>query len=144
MPIQRLLQSGESIMLAARTYSISIDRNWQALYEAIWRPEIFPNWASGLTESDLRRGGTGWIADGPEGPVTIRFTPHNDYGAMDHVVETEDGRHVHIPLRVIANGEGAEVMLTLFRQPGMTDEEFARDAKWITRDLRALKTYVME
>lgn len=44
---------------------------------------------------------------------------------------------------MIANGEGAEVMLTLFRQPGMTDEDFARDAKWITRDLRALKTYVM-
>ena len=130
-------------MLAARTYSISIDRNWQALYEAIWRPEIFPKWASGLTESDLRRGGTGWIADGPEGPVTICFTPHNDYGVMDHVVETQDGRHVHIPLRVIANGDGAEVMLTLFRQPGMTDADFARDAKWITRDLRALKTYVM-
>jgi hypothetical protein len=131
-------------MLAARTYSISIDRNWQTLYEAIWRPEIFSKWASGLTESDLRRVGTGWIADGPEGPVTISFTPHNDYGVMDHVVETEDGRHVHIPLRVIANGDGAEVMLTLFRQPGMTDEDFARDAKWITRDLRALKTYVMD
>lgn len=43
---------------------------------------------------------------------------------------------------MIANGEGAEVMLMLFRQPGMTDEDFARDAKWITRDLRALKTYV--
>lgn len=44
---------------------------------------------------------------------------------------------------MIANGEGAEVMLTLFRQPGMTDEDFARDAKWITRDLPALKNYVM-
>ena len=61
---------------------------------------------------------------------------------MDHFLETGDGQEVHIPLRVIANGEGAEVMLTLFRQPGMTDEDFARDAKWITRDLRALKAYV--
>ncbi|MEC3909837.1 polyketide cyclase [Sphingobium sp. CR2-8] len=130
-------------MLPARTYSISIDRNWQQLYETIWQPEIFPKWASGLIESDLRRGGTGWLADGPDGPITIRFTPHNDYGVMDHFVGTGDGQEVHIPLRVIANGEGAEVMLTLFRQPRMTDEDFARDAKWITRDLRALKTYVM-
>ena len=30
-------------MLPARTYSISIDRNWQVLYEAIWQPEISPN-----------------------------------------------------------------------------------------------------
>ncbi|WP_251007720.1 hypothetical protein [Sphingobium sp. BHU LFT2] len=75
--------------------------------------------------------------------MTIRFTPHNDHGVMDHFVGTGDGQEVHVPLRVIANGEGAEVMLTLSHQPGMTDEDFARDAKWITRDLRALKTYVM-
>lgn len=128
-------------MLASRTYSISIDRDWQALYEAVWRPEIFPKWASGLTESNLRQDGDGWLADGPDGPVRICFSPHNAYGVMDHVVETGDGRAVHVPLRIIANGDGAEVMLTLFRQPGMSDEDFARDAKWITRDLRALRDF---
>jgi hypothetical protein len=128
-------------MLASRTYSISIDRDWQALYEAIWRPEIFPQWASGLTESNLRQDGDGWLADGPEGPVRIRFSPHNAYGVLDHVVETGDGHAIHVPLRIIANGDGAEVMLTLFRQPGMSDEDFARDAKWITRDLRALRDF---
>jgi hypothetical protein len=128
-------------MLASRTYSISIDRDWQALYEAIWHPEIFPKWASGLTESNLRQDGDGWLADGPEGPVRIRFSPHNVYGVLDHVVETGDGQAIHVPLRIIANGDGAEVMLTLFRQPGMSDEDFARDAKWITRDLRALRDF---
>lgn len=128
-------------MLPARTYSISIDRDWRELYEAIWQPEIFPKWASGLTESDLRRAGTGWIADGPDGPLVVRFTPHNEYGVMDHFIETSDGQQVQIPLRVIQNGSGAEVMLTLFRQPEMTDETFARDAKWIARDLRALREY---
>ena len=128
-------------MLASRTYSISIERDWQALYEAVWRPEIFPKWASGLTESNLRQDGDGWLADGPDGPVRICFSPHNAYGVMDHVVETGDGRAVHVPLRIVANGDGAEVMLTLFRQPGMSDEDFARDAKWITRDLRALRDF---
>ncbi|MET0363928.1 MAG: polyketide cyclase [Sphingobium sp.] len=129
-------------MLPARTYGISIDRDWREVYDRIWQPEVFPKWASGLTESDLRRGGTGWVADGPDGPITVRFTPHNDYGVMDHVIETHDGQEIHVPLRVIRNGDGAEVMLTLFRQPGMTDETFARDAKWIARDLRALRDYV--
>jgi hypothetical protein len=128
-------------MLPARTYSISIDRDWRELYAAIWRPEIFPRWASGLTEGHLRQTDGEWIADGPDGPVTVRFTPHNDHGVMDHVVVTPDGQDIHIPLRVIANGAGAEVMLTLFRQPGMTDEIFARDAKWIARDLRALRDF---
>lgn len=129
-------------MLPSRTYSISIDRDWRDLYEMIWRPDVFPKWATGLSESDLREEGGKWLADGPEGPITIRFTPHNDYGVMDHVVDTGDGKKVHVPLRVIQNGAGAEVMLTLFRQPGMDDEMFARDAKWINRDLRALKDFV--
>lgn len=128
-------------MLPSRTYSISIDRDWKLLYEAIWRPEIFPKWASGLTESDLRPDGADWLADGAEGPVRVRFTPRNDFGVMDHFIETSGGQQVHIPLRVIQNGDGAEVMLTLFRQPDMTDETFARDAKWIARDLRALRDY---
>lgn len=62
---------------------------------------------------------------------------------MDHYVDTggEDGE-VYIPLRVIRNGDGAEVMLTLFRQPEMSDTKFAADAKWVARDLQALKTLV--
>jgi hypothetical protein len=49
------------------------------------------------------------------------------------------GKPVNVPLRVIANGEGAEVQLTLFRQPGMDDEAFARDRRWIRKDLATLK-----
>jgi hypothetical protein len=126
-------------MLPARTYSMSIRREWRALYEQIWRPEFFPKWASGLAESDLRQSGDEWLADGPEGPIRIRFTAHNPYGVMDHYVDPGEGPEVHIPLRVVENGDGAEVMLTLYRQPGMTDEKFAADAKWINRDLLALK-----
>jgi hypothetical protein len=36
---------GDGITLSVRTYSISIDRNWQVFYEAIWQPEIFLKWA---------------------------------------------------------------------------------------------------
>ena len=128
-------------MLPSRTYSISINCDWKLLYEAIWRPETFPKWASGLTQSDIRADGADWLADGDAGPVRVRFTPHNDFGVMDHFIDLRDGQEVYIPLRVIQNGAGAEVMLTLFRQPEMTDESFARDAKWIARDLRALRDY---
>ena len=126
-------------MLAARTFSVSIAREWRALYEEIWRPQIFPKWASGLSESQLLPRGDYWLAEGPEGAVRIRFTGHNEYGVMDHVVDTGSGDLVHVPLRIVQNGDGAEVMLTLFRQPGMEDERFSADAKWVMRDLRALK-----
>lgn len=129
-------------MLPARTYSVSINHNWQALYEWIWRPDFFPKWASGLAESNFRQEDDQWLAQGPDGPIRIRFTPHNAHGVMDHSVEFGDGKMVDIPLRVVRNGDGAEVMLTLFRQPDMDDERFAADAKWINRDLRALKLLI--
>ena len=129
-------------MLPARTYSISINREWRALYELIWRPDYFSKWASGLADSDLREGEDGWTADGPDGSIRVRFTPHNDLGVMDHFVIPAGGDEVHVPLRVVQNGEGAEIMLTLFRQPNMSDEKFAADAKWIARDLRTLKQLV--
>ena len=129
-------------MLPARTYSIPIRHEWRALYERIWHPEFFAQWASGLAHSNLRQESGEWLADGPDGPVRIRFTAHNEHGVMDHFVDTGAGGEVHVPLRVFQNGEGAEVSLTLFRQPGMDDERFAADIKWINRDLKALKTLI--
>jgi hypothetical protein len=42
-------------------------------------------------------------------------------------------------VRVVPNGSGSEVIFTLFRQAGMTDAIFARDAEWVAKDLAALK-----
>ena len=126
-------------MLEAETISIAIGCGWRELYERFWRPEAFPLWASGLSEAGLRQDGEAWRARGPEGPVTIRFTPHNPFGVMDHWVEGGEGRVVSVPLRVIENGEGCLVSLTLFRQPDMDEARFAADAAWVERDLQTLK-----
>ena len=129
--------------LTARTFSVSIRCDWQALYEQIWRPEMFARWAAGLADSALRQDGDRWVAAGSEGPVALRFTPHNPFGVMDHWVDQGSaGGEIYVPLRVVANGTGAEVLLTLYRQPGMTDEHFAADIKLINRDLRSLKALV--
>jgi hypothetical protein len=51
----------------------------------------------------------------------------------------EPSREIYIPMRVIANGTGSEVIFTLFRLPEMSEEKFAEDVEWATRDLNALK-----
>ncbi|MGF7161404.1 hypothetical protein FHS85_003039 [Rhodoligotrophos appendicifer] len=122
-----------------RILSITIARDWQQLYEQFWAPEAFPLWASGLTGSELRRDGDAWIATGPNGPVRLRFTAHNAFGIMDHYVELGDGGEIYVPLRIIPNGDGAEVIFVLYRQPGMSAEQFAADAEWVARDLEALR-----
>jgi hypothetical protein len=124
--------------LEARTISISIRRDWRAVYDFAHRPENFARWASGAAKS-LRREGADWVADGPDGRAILRFAERNEFGVLDHTVVLASGAEVHIPLRVVPNGTGCEVMFTLFRQPGMSDAVFARDAEWVAKDLAGLK-----
>ncbi|MGY2051432.1 polyketide cyclase [Methylobacterium sp. JK268] len=126
-------------MLDAKVVTCAVRREARALYDMLWHPESFPRWASGLSGGGLASDGEVWRAMGPEGPVTIRFTPRNDLGVMDHWVDLGDGRVVFVPLRIVPNQEGSEVMLTLFRLPDMSPERFAADEAWVRRDLAALK-----
>ena len=122
----------------SRTITVRIARPRHEVYEFTSLPENFPRWASGLAKS-LKKVNGEWIAEAPEGQVKVRFTERNDFGVLDHHVAIRPGVEVYIPMRVIANGTGSEVLFTLFRLPDMTDETFARDAEWVERDLRALK-----
>ena len=122
----------------SRTITVRIARPRRDVYDFTAVPENFPRWASGLGKS-LKSVDGEWIADAPEGPVKVRFTAPNDFGVLDHHVTIRPGVDIYIPMRVIANGTGTEVILTLFRLPDMTDDAFARDAEWVERDLRALK-----
>lgn len=122
-----------------QTVSVTIDRSCAQAYEFLLAPENMSLWASGLGAS-LERAGDEWIVQSPEGPARVRFTDRNAFGVLDHTVFPPDGSEVYVPMRVIANGEGCEVILTLFRQPSMSDARFAADLEWVQRDLETLKT----
>jgi hypothetical protein len=69
----------------------------------------------------------------------VRFVERNKYGVLDHYVSVDSGPEVYMPMRVFPNGDGAEVLITVFRRPGTTEERFVEDTKWVRRDLEALK-----
>jgi hypothetical protein len=71
--------------------------------------------------------------------VRVTFSERNRFGVLDHSVMLPDGKSVYVPLRVAAQGDGCELVLTLFRQADMSDEKFAEDAQWVMRDLQAAK-----
>lgn len=124
-----------------RHLSITIERDCASAYEALWRPESFARWASGLASSLQDLEGH-WVAETPEGRARVRFTARNTFGVLDHWVEPPGHAEIHVPLRVVANGGGSELVLSLLRQPGMSDEKFAADAEWVARDLASAKRYV--
>lgn len=130
--------------MPARIIHRTIARDWRAVYAFAAEPANMPLWASGLA-SGLTPDGADWIADGgPIGAVRVRFAPENPFGVIDHTVTLPDGTVVENALRVVPNGDGAEVMFTLLRLPGTDDAAFAADAAHVARDLDTLARLMEE
>jgi hypothetical protein len=131
-----------------RQLSITVQRPVAEVRAYLADPLNFSQWASGLAgglaplSEDNAQGTdpTLFAAQSPQGEVTVRFSGANDFGVADHWVFLPDGTTVYVPLRAVANGEGTEVSLTLYRQPSMDDATFAADSEWVTRDLDRLKS----
>lgn len=123
---------------AVRHISVFIDRPPDELYAFASNPENLPKWATGLSGSIKNVNGE-WIAESPMGKVKIRFVEANRFGVLDHEVVLESGVRIWNPMRVVARGNGSEIIFTLFRQPDMSEEKFSEDAKWVEKDLMRLK-----
>lgn len=111
---------------AARTPSLHlsthVDRPADEVYAYVVDPGHLPEWAAGLT---------------PE--VEVRFAPTNPYGVADHDVTLPDGTVLSVPMRVLADGDGSEVVFTLRRAPGTDDEAFEADEAAVRADLATLR-----
>ncbi|MFL1484101.1 SRPBCC family protein [Marinobacter sp. LN3S78] len=119
--------------------STYIHRAPEDVYAFASNPENLPRWAAGLASSEVKRDEGVWVAEAPFGKVKIRFVEENTLGVMDHDVELDSGVVVHNPMRVVPNAEGSEFIFTLLRQPGMSDAQFAEDARSVEKDLQTLK-----
>ena len=129
-------------MTTSRHVSVWIEAAPEAVYEFAADPRNMPQWASGLAGGGLRQTADGWAADSPMGEVTVEFAPPNEFGVLDHVVRLPSGEAVYNPLRVVPAGPGqprCEVLFTVRRQPGMSDEQFEADAATVAADLDALR-----
>lgn len=127
--------------MESRHISTHIDRPARDVYDYASDPANLPEWAAGLGSSIERVDGR-WVMESPMGRIVVDFAPSNEYGVLDHDVTLPSGQTVHNPFRVIADGDGSEVVFTVRRQPEATDEEFERDAAAVLADLRSLKQKV--
>ena len=101
---------------------MTIERPPKEVYAFVRDPKNLAKWASGL-----------------DGAVKVRFVDPNPYGVLDHYVSVDSGPEVYMPMRVFPNGEGAEVLITVFRQSGVSEDKFIQDTQWVRRDLEMLK-----
>jgi uncharacterized protein YndB with AHSA1/START domain len=123
-----------------RHVSRVIARPWREVYEYAADPRHLGAWASGLATATVTPVGDGsWRASSPFGDVTVRFVGPNDLGVLDHTVRLPDGTEVLNPMRVLPHDDGAEVVFTVRRRAGTTDDDVAADAAVVAGDLEALR-----
>jgi uncharacterized protein YndB with AHSA1/START domain len=123
----------------SRTLTISIAATPARVQAFITDPRNLPAWADGLG-NEVREEGGQWFVTTPRGEVRIRFCEPNPFGIADHWVHVSPEEVVYVPIRVIPNGAGSEVLFTLFQPATMSAEQFAADAALVEADLRKLKS----
>jgi hypothetical protein len=131
------------MMTNSKTINISIKSDPKTVYEFISNLENLPKWAPSTFPSIKEVNGE-WLVDTPHGPNKVMLTEKNNFGILDHSVKLVSGVEVYVPMRVLKNGTGSEVLLTIFQTSEMTDEAFIQDIKMVERDLNHLKTIIEE
>jgi len=125
-------------MMNSRTLTCFIQRSPLEVYKFAANPVNLPKWIQSFCLS-VNESGDEWLMETPAGWMAICFVPENVFGVLDHTVRLPDGQSVLNPMRVVANGDGSEVMFTLFQRREMSDEQFTTDAGMVDADLRTLK-----
>lgn len=128
-----------ALLMKSRTINISINRDSKIVYEFVLNLANLPKWAKTFCRS-IQKVNDEWIIETPQGPVKIRITGRNDFGILDHYVSPAQSAEVFVPMRVVSNGSGSEVIFTVFQQSGMSDENYAKDILLVEQDLRTLKS----
>ena len=124
-------------MLSARTVSVSIACPPANVYAYLAEPANFPRWSVFIT--GMQPEGDEWIATTTAGRCRSRFAPRTSFGIVDHTVTVAPGVEIFVPLRVVANQAGSEVLFTIFRQPTQDDRQFEEDVALVITDLAHLK-----
>lgn len=123
--------------------NISIKSDPKKVYDFVSNLENLPRWASS-TFSFIKEVDGEWVIDTPNGQNKVMLIERNSFGILDHYVKLTSGIEVYVPMRVVSNGDGSEVMLTVFQTPEMTDEGYAKDMQTVEKDLNHLKTITEE
>ncbi len=132
---------GSQMTFKSRHVDISISRSADKVYDFVSNPQNLPLWAGGLSGSIKNVNGD-WVAESPMGIVKIKFADKNRFGILDHDVTLPSGETFYNPMRVISNGDGSELVFTLYQRPGMSDRDFEKDEEQIKTDLKRLKTII--
>jgi hypothetical protein len=123
----------------SRHISITVEKPFADVYAFMSNPTTIPHWSSGIGHSFELVGPHEWTGETSTGLVTVFFSAPNESGILDHRIVPDGSEALFVPMRVVPNGTGSEVIITLFQWPGLSDAYFERDAETTSKDMLTLK-----
>lgn len=130
-------------MMNSRTINISISSEPQVVYDFVSNLENLPRWAP-ETFPSIKEMNEEWVVETQQEKIKVVLAERNNFGILDHYVKLTSGVEIYIPMRVVKNADGSEVMLTVFQTPEMTDEVSTKDVGTVEKDLNHLKVSIEE
>ncbi|WP_051795352.1 hypothetical protein [Streptomyces sp. NRRL S-87] len=121
------------------TKTVSIRRPAAEVFDFVADPANWPAWAVVNVQAvEPTDDPDWWLMTTPQGPARLRIRGNAELGVLDHDY-VDDQASWQVPARVVANGSGAEFMITFFQPPTFTDAFFDEQVALVDEELAALK-----
>ncbi len=126
-----------------KTLTISIDAAYDTVMADLADPMTHPEWATEFFSGKAEPGtGGSVIADVPMmgGRIQFKIESHADQGILDLFLAPVGAEYGNpLPVRILRNGDGVDILWTLTRFPGMPDQVWQDGLQSMDRELLTLK-----
>ena len=126
----------------SETRSVTIDRPAPDVHAFLADAANWPRWAvvNVLSSAPAREPGW-WEIGTPDGPAELRIRADAATGIVDHDFRdpSEPDSVATVPARVLANGRGADFVMTIVQPPEVDNEVFDRVLESVATELATLK-----
>lgn len=130
--------------LHTKTLTVTIDAPFEQVAKYLADPANAHEWATEFFAAPLRPTSNGeWIASVPVmgGETRYRQDVDLEHGLIDVFLAPTDGEFgPPLPVRLLRNGDGTDVLWTLARMPGTPDQAWSAGVESMQRELDHLKT----
>jgi hypothetical protein len=121
----------------SETRTISIAAPPRAVLDVVGDPRRFPDWAPAFARS-VRPEGDDWLVNTGAGEARIRVVVAAEQGTVDVLDAGRPSRGAF--LRVLPNGEGSELVFTLFFPDDAAEQGIAQQMATVEDELRAARS----
>jgi len=128
--------------MTTETISITIDAPLRRVASDLADPTLHPRWATEFFAGPARRVGDDWVVPVPRmgGDAQLRIEADVGGGRIDMFLAPLGQPYgPPLPIRVVPNVDGCDVLFTLARFPGQDDQTWSSGLASMQRELEQLR-----